>query len=92
MIDTGIRATHTQFTGRIGNGFSAVSDGQGTNDCNGHGTHVAGTIGGTTYGIAKSVTLHPVRVLSCSGSGTTSAVIAGVDWVTRTACGRRSPT
>ncbi|HEY7923554.1 MAG TPA: S8 family serine peptidase [Vicinamibacteria bacterium] len=82
VIDTGIRATHTQFTGRIGNGFSAVSDGQGTNDCNGHGTHVAGTIGGTTYGIAKSVTLHPVRVLSCSGSGTTSAVMAGVDWVT----------
>jgi hypothetical protein len=82
VIDTGIRATHTQFTGRIGNGFSAVSDGQGTNDCNGHGTHVAGTIGGTTYGIAKAVTLHPVRVLSCSGSGTTSAVMAGVDWVT----------
>jgi Subtilase family/Bacterial Ig domain/Peptidase inhibitor I9 len=82
VIDTGIRATHAQFAGRIGNGFSAISDGQGTNDCNGHGTHVAGTIGGTTYGIAKSVTLHPVRVLSCSGSGSTSGVIAGVDWVT----------
>jgi len=82
VIDTGIRATHAQFAGRIGNGFSAISDGQGTNDCHGHGTHVAGTIGGTTYGIAKSVTLHPVRVLSCSGSGSTSGVIAGVDWVT----------
>ena len=82
VIDTGIRRTHTQFTGRIGNGFTAVSDGQGTNDCNGHGTHVAGTIGGTIYGIAKAVMLHPVRVLGCTGSGTSSAVIAGVDWVT----------
>jgi len=82
VIDTGIRATHVEFKGRIGNGFTAVSDGQGTNDCNGHGTHVAGTIGGTTYGVAKSVTLHPVRVLSCTGSGTSSGVIAGVEWVT----------
>jgi serine protease len=82
IIDTGIRATHAQFTGRIGNGFTAVSDGNGTNDCNGHGTHVAGTVGGTTYGVAKGVTLHAVRVLGCNGSGTTSGVIAGVDWVT----------
>jgi subtilisin family serine protease len=82
VIDTGIRATHAEFKGRIGNGFTAVSDGQGTSDCNGHGTHVAGTIGGSTYGIAKSVTLHSVRVLACNGSGTTSAVIAGIEWVT----------
>ena len=82
VIDTGIRATHVEFKGRIGNGFSAVSDGQGTNDCNGHGTHVAGTIGGSTYGIAKAVTLHAVRVLGCTGSGTSSGVIAGVEWVT----------
>ena len=82
VIDTGIRTTHSEFTGRIGAGFTAISDGQGTNDCNGHGTHVAGTIGGTTYGVAKQVTLHPVRVLDCGGSGSNSGVIAGVDWVT----------
>jgi subtilisin family serine protease len=82
VIDTGLRSTHAQFMGRVGNGFTAVSDGQGTSDCNGHGTHVAGTIGGTTHGVAKAVTLHPVRVLGCSGSGSTSGVIAGVDWVT----------
>ncbi len=82
VIDTGLRATHTQFAGRVGGGFTAISDGRGTGDCNGHGTHVAGTIGGTTYGVAKAVTLHAVRVLDCTGSGTISAVIAGVDWVT----------
>jgi subtilisin family serine protease len=81
VIDTGIRATHTQFTGRIGNGFTSISDGNGSNDCAGHGTHVAGTIGGSTYGVAKGVTLHPVRVLDCAGNGTDSTVIAGVDWV-----------
>jgi subtilisin family serine protease len=79
IIDTGIRSTHTQFTGRIGNGFSAISG--GVTDCNGHGTHVAGTVGGTTWGVAKGVILHPVRVLSCSGSGSNSGVIAGVNWV-----------
>jgi aqualysin 1 len=79
IIDTGIRTTHTQFSGRIGNGFSAISG--GVNDCNGHGTHVAGTVGGTTHGVAKAVILHPVRVLSCSGSGSNSGVIAGVNWV-----------
>ena len=82
IIDTGVRATHQQFTGRMGNGFTAINDGNGTNDCNGHGTHVAGTTGGTTYGVAKQVTLHAVRVLSCSGSGSNAGVIAGVDWVT----------
>lgn len=82
VIDTGLRSTHAQFAGRVGNGYTAVSDGQGTNDCNGHGTHVAGTVGGTTHGVAKAVTLHAVRVLGCSGSGSTSGVIAGVDWVT----------
>jgi subtilisin family serine protease len=82
VIDTGIRATHQQFTGRVGNGVDEIGDGQGTNDCNGHGTHVSGTIGGTTYGVAKGVMLHPVRVLDCTGSGSTSGVIAGIDWVT----------
>ena len=83
IIDTGIRSTHTEFGGRVSSvGFTSISDGNGTNDCNGHGTHVSGTVGGATYGVAKSVTLHAVRVLGCSGSGSTSGVIAGVDWVT----------
>src|SRR5262245_52655325 len=81
VIDTGIRATHTQFGGRVSGGMTAINDGNGTNDCNGHGTHVSGTIGSATYGLAKNVSLHPVRVLDCSGSGTNSGVIAGVDWV-----------
>ncbi|HXF64414.1 MAG TPA: S8 family serine peptidase, partial [Caldilineaceae bacterium] len=82
VVDTGVRATHTEFEGRIGAGFTAVLDGQGTNDCNGHGTHVAGTVGGKLVGVAKKVILHPVRVLNCQGSGTVSQVVAGVDWVT----------
>lgn len=80
VIDTGIRTTHTQFGGRASNVFDAF--GGNGQDCNGHGTHVAGTIGGSTYGVAKSVMLRGVRVLNCSGSGSNSGVIAGVDWVT----------
>jgi subtilisin family serine protease len=83
VIDTGIRRTHTQFGGRAFVGFDAIGDGRNTSDCNGHGTHVAGTVGGSTYGVAKAVRLYAVRVLNCSGSGTNSGVIAGVDWVTR---------
>jgi aqualysin 1 len=81
VIDTGIRFSHSQFGGRAVTGYDAV-DGGSADDCNGHGTHVAGTIGGATYGVAKSVQLVGVRVLNCSGSGTTSGVIAGVNWVT----------
>lgn len=80
VIDTGIRTTHTQFAGRASNVFDAFG-GSGA-DCNGHGTHVSGTIGGSTYGVAKSALLRGVRVLDCNGSGSTSGVIAGVDWVT----------
>ena len=69
-----------EFGGRVTNGYTAISDGNGTNDCNGHGTHVAATVGGSIYGVAKSVE-HPVRVLGCNGSGSTSGVIAGVNWV-----------
>jgi aqualysin 1 len=83
IIDTGIRATHQDFGGRIGPGQDFV-DGGAPDDCNGHGTHVAGTVGGSSYGVAKSVTFHGVRVLNCSGSGSTSGVIAGIDWVTQT--------
>ena len=82
IVDTGIRATHTQFGGRVISGFTAISDGLGSNDGNGHGTHVAGTVGGSTYGVAKNVTLVAVRVLDSSGNGTNSGVIAGVDFVT----------
>ncbi|MDT8408392.1 MAG: S8 family serine peptidase [Wenzhouxiangellaceae bacterium] len=81
IIDTGILASHTQFGGRVLSGFSAINDGRGSNDCNGHGTHVAGTVGATTYGVAKQVRLVPVRVLDCQGSGSNAGVIAGMDWV-----------
>jgi hypothetical protein len=82
IIDTGIRATHTQLAGRVISGFTAINDGLGTNDGNGHGTHVSGTVGGSTYGVAKNVTLVAVRVLDSSGSGSNAGVIAGVDFVT----------
>lgn len=81
IVDTGMRTAHTEFSGRVGTGYTAVTDGNGVEDCNGHGTHVAGTVGGTVYGIAKKATLHPVRVFGCSGTGATSAVIAGMDWI-----------
>jgi subtilisin family serine protease len=80
VIDTGIGAGHPEFGGRAANVFDAF--GGNGNDCNGHGTHVAGTIGSATYGVAKGVSLRGVRVLDCGGSGTWSGVIAGVDWVT----------
>ena len=81
VLDTGIRR-HEEFGTRLVDGYTAINDGRGTDDCQGHGTHVAGTIGGVTYGVAKSVTLVPVRVLNCRGSGSWSGVIAGIDWVT----------
>ncbi|HEX8830743.1 MAG TPA: S8 family peptidase, partial [Longimicrobium sp.] len=80
VIDTGIRTDHVDFGGRASAGYDA-SGGTGQ-DCNGHGTHVAGTAGGSTYGVAKGVSLVGVRVLDCNGFGSWSAVIAGVDWVT----------
>jgi aqualysin 1 len=81
IIDTGIRFSHSQFGGRAVSGYDAI-DGGSADDCNGHGTHVAGTVGSTTYGVAKSVQLVGVRVLNCQGSGSNSQVIAGIDWVT----------
>ena len=81
IIDTGIRLSHSDFGGRAITAFDAV-DGGSADVCNGHGTHVSGTVGGSTYGVAKGVTLVGVRVLDCDGSGTTSGVIAGIDWVT----------
>ncbi|NDU74435.1 S8 family serine peptidase [Actinomadura sp. DSM 109109] len=79
IVDTGISAAHPQFGGRASNVYDAFG-GNGA-DCNGHGTHVAGTVGSTSYGVAKNVRLRGVRVLNCQGSGSTSGVIAGMDWV-----------
>ncbi|MEU9510821.1 S8 family peptidase [Micromonospora sp. NPDC048170] len=84
VLDTGVRSTHTDFGTRAGLGVDLV-DGGPADDCNGHGTHLAGTIGGTRHGVAKEIQLRPVRVLNCAGSGTFSQVIAGVDWVTANA-------
>lgn len=84
IIDTGINFGHTDFGGRATSGYDAV-DGGSADDCQGHGTHVAGTVGGSSYGLAKAVKLKAVRVLDCNGSGSNSGVIAGVDWVTSNA-------
>ncbi|MFI6267520.1 S8 family peptidase [Micromonospora zamorensis] len=84
IIDTGIKFSHNDFGGRATSGYDAV-DGGSADDCNGHGTHVAGTVGGSSYGVAKAVQLVGVRVLNCSGSGTNAGVIGGVDWVTANA-------
>jgi subtilisin family serine protease len=82
IIDTGINTGSTDFAGRLSLGPDYVDDGT-PEDCHGHGTHVAGTLGGTQYGVAKDVAVVPVRVLNCQGTGSWSAVIAGVDWVTQ---------
>lgn len=82
IIDTGINFGHAEFGGRATTGVDQVTAGGTAADCNGHGTHVAGTVGGGQFGIAKNVSLHAVRVLDCGGSGTFSGVIAGIDWVT----------
>ncbi|GAA2658880.1 S8 family peptidase [Paractinoplanes durhamensis] len=87
IIDTGILTTHTQFgsPSRATSGYDFVDNDANATDCNGHGTHVAGTVGGSTYGVAKGVSLVGVRVLNCSGSGTTAGVVAGINWVTSNA-------
>nr|QLK00996.1 S8 family peptidase [Micromonospora carbonacea] len=83
VLDTGVRASHADFGGSVAGGYDAVDGTLPADDCNGHGTHIAGTVGGQVHGVAKDVRLVPVRVLNCSGSGTYSQVIAGVEWVTR---------
>ncbi|GAA1338603.1 S8 family peptidase [Saccharothrix algeriensis] len=82
VIDTGINYDHTDFGGRASFGFDAFSDGRNGKDCQGHGTHVSGTVGGRTFGVAKQVKLKAVRVLNCQGSGSVATEAAGVDWVT----------
>ena len=87
ILDTGIRSTHAEFGDRVQPGANFARGKDTTEDCNGHGTHVAGTVGGSTYGVAKKVDLVPVRVLDCRGSGTWSGVIGGMDWVAANASG-----
>ena len=87
IIDTGVRATHSQFRGRVSPGVTAIEDSYGSGDCNGHGTHVAGTVGGSTYGVAKGANIMPVRVLGCDGVGSTAGIVAGMDWVSSNATG-----
>ncbi|NYF56126.1 S8 family peptidase [Micromonospora purpureochromogenes] len=84
IIDTGVLYGHNDFGGRAVSGFDAV-DGGSADDCNGHGTHVSGTVGGSSYGVAKGVQIVGVRVLNCQGSGTNAQVVAGIDWVTANA-------
>jgi subtilisin family serine protease len=81
IVDTGILASHVDFGGRVAAGFDAVGDNRGSTDCNGHGTHVAGIAAGNMFGVAKAATLVPVRVLDCTGSGSLSSVLAGIDWI-----------
>lgn len=81
IVDSGIRSTHVEFTGRTGLGFAVIQDGNGVNDCLGHGSHVAGILGGSTVGVARGVTLHPVRIFDCKGAGTVSGVVEGLDWI-----------
>ncbi|MFD9293398.1 S8 family peptidase [Streptomyces sp. NPDC060030] len=85
ILDTGIESAHGEFGGRVGAGYDAIGDGRDGEDCNGHGTHVAGTVAGATYGVAPAASLVPVRVLNCEGSGTWAGIIAGLDWIAQNA-------
>jgi subtilisin family serine protease len=82
ILDTGVRLTHNDFGGRAFTGFDAITSGGSANDCHGHGTHVAGTAAGSAFGVAKGARIFSVRVLSCTGGGTTSQIVAGINWVT----------
>ncbi|GAA0817732.1 S8 family serine peptidase [Spirilliplanes yamanashiensis] len=85
VLDSGLRVSHAEFGGRARAGWDFIDNDADVTDCNGHGTHVGGTVGGATYGVAKDVKLVGVRVLDCAGSGAYSKIIAGVDWVTANA-------
>jgi subtilisin family serine protease len=81
IIDTGVYATSAEFGSRVTSGFTAVSDGKGSGDCHSHGTHVAGTVAGSTYGLAPQATIIPVRVLDCNGAGSTAGIVSGIEWI-----------
>lgn len=81
ILDTGIRRTHIDFGGRAHHGYSAINDGRGSDDCNGHGTHVAGTAAATSYGVAKQAAVYAVRIADCNGFSSVSAGISGMDWI-----------
>ncbi len=85
IIDTGVRVTHDDFGGRARSGYDFVDDDANADDCHGHGTHVGGTVAGSQYGVAKGADVVGVRVLNCQGSGSTSQVVSGIDWVTENA-------
>ncbi|WP_144875392.1 S8 family peptidase [Microbacterium sp. 1.5R] len=85
IVDSGIRLTHSEFSGRIRPGYDAVTAGGNANDCNGHGTHVAGTAVGTSYGVAKKATVYPVRVLDCNGESLSTTILEGIEWVAENA-------
>lgn len=91
VVDTGIEAGHAEFGSRVVKGYDAVGDGRDGQDCNGHGTHVAGTVGGSVSGVAKDASLVGVRVLNCQGRGTWAGIIAGFDWVAKDAAGSTAP-
>ncbi|MFI8357514.1 S8 family peptidase [Streptomyces cyaneofuscatus] len=91
VVDTGIEAGHAEFGSRVVKGYDAVGDGRDGQDCNGHGTHVAGTVGGSVSGVAKDASLVGVRVLNCQGRGTWAGIIAGFDWVAKDAAGSSTP-
>jgi len=81
IVDTGIRSSHVEFTSRVAAGYNGVNDSNGTEDCVGHGSHVAGTIAGSTMGVARGATIHPVRVFGCTGGSEASTIIAALDWI-----------
>ena len=85
VIDTGVYTGHKEFISRGGDGYDFVDDDNDPDDCNGHGTHVAGTAGGMLFGVAKDVTVHGIKVLDCGGSGSFSQIIEGMQWVARNA-------
>ncbi|MGA6170997.1 S8 family peptidase [Streptomyces sp. NPDC012600] len=91
VVDTGIEAGHAEFGSRVVNGYDSVGDGRNGQDCNGHGTHVAGTVGGATSGVAKDASLVSVRVLDCRGRGTWAGIIAAFDWVAKDAAADSAP-
>jgi serine protease len=87
VIDTGVLVSHNEFGNRASHGYDFIDNDDNATDCNGHGTHVAGTVGGNSYGVAKNVNVVGVRVLGCNGSGSNSGVIAGINWVKNNASG-----